>query len=62
MTIYVDDGETVRIYPVKVKVAKAVMTLLEMDEELVWSKTHEGYGVDIIYKAEIEPQESEDKE
>lgn len=54
MTIYVDDGETVKIYPVKVKVAKAVMTLLESDDELVWSKTHKGYGVAIIDKAESE--------
>lgn len=52
MTIYVDDGETVKIYPVKVKVAKAVMTLLETDDELVWSKTHTGYGVVIVNKAE----------
>lgn len=54
MTIYVDDGETVKIYPVKVKVAKAVMTLLETDDELVWSRTHEGYGVTIVNKAESE--------
>jgi hypothetical protein len=54
MTIYVDDGETVKIYPVKVKVAKAVMTLLELDDELVWSKTCAGYGVAIIDKAESE--------
>jgi len=54
MTIYVDDGETVKIYPVKVKVAKAVMTLLEMDDELVWSRTHDGYGVAIVDKAESE--------
>ena len=53
MTIYVDDGETVKIYPVKVKVAKAVMTLLEMDEELVWSRTHEGYGVKIVDKQKV---------
>ena len=57
MTIYVDDGETVKIYPVKVKVAKAVMTLLEMDDELVWSRTHEGYGVAIVNKAEREDKE-----
>ena len=57
MTIYVDDGETVKIYPVKVKVAKAVMTLLEMDDELVWSRTHEGYGVAIVNKAESEEKE-----
>ena len=60
MTIYVDDGKTVKIYPVKVKVAKAVMTLLETDEELVWSRTHEGYGVDIVDKSENKSQESEE--
>ena len=54
MTIYIDDGETVKIYPVKVKVAKAVMTLLETDDELVWSRTHTGYGVAIVDKAESE--------
>ena len=52
MKIYVDDGERVTIYPVKVKVAKAVMTLLETDDELVWSRTHEGYGVEIVDKAQ----------
>jgi hypothetical protein len=56
MTIYVDDGKTVKIYPVKIKVAKAVMTLLETDNELVWSETHKGYGVEIIDKAESEEQ------
>ena len=54
MTIYVDDGKTVKIYPVKVKVAKAVMTLLETDDELVWSETHKGYGVEIVDKEEKE--------
>ena len=57
MTIYVDDGNTVKIYPVKVKVAKAVMTLLEMDCELVWSETHKGCGVEIVDKAESEVSE-----
>ena len=51
MTIYIDDGETVKIYPVKVKVAKAVMTLLETDDKLIWSRTHAGYGVNIVDKA-----------
>ena len=50
MTIYIEDKDTVKIYPVKVKVAKAVMTLLESDCELVWSETHKGYGVEIIDK------------
>lgn len=54
MTIYVDDGETVKTYPVKVKVAKAVITLLEMDNTVVWSETDKGYGVAVIYKAESE--------
>lgn len=54
MTIYIDDGETVKIYPVKAKVAKAVMTLLEADDELMWSETHAGYGVAIVDKAESE--------
>lgn len=54
MDIYVDDGETVKIYPVKVKVAKAVMTLLETDDELIWSETHAGYGVAIVDKEESE--------
>lgn len=57
MTIYVDDGETVKIYPVKVKTAKAVMTLLETDDELVWSETHIGYGVSIVDKEESEIKE-----
>ena len=54
MTIYVDDGETVKIYPVKVKLEKAIMTLLETDGELPYSETHEGYGVAIVDKAESE--------
>lgn len=58
MTIYVDDGETVKIYPVKVKVAKAVMTLLETSDEVAWSKTLEGYGVKIVDKAESEVQDA----
>ena len=57
MTIYVDNGETVKIYSVKVKVAKAVMALLETDDELVWGETLKGYGVAIVDK-----EESEDKE
>jgi len=57
MTIYVDDGETVKIYPVKVKVAKAVMTLLETDDGLVWSETHAGYGVVIVDNGESEDKE-----
>ena len=54
MTIYIDDGNRVNIYPVKDKVAKAIMTILETDNELIWSVTHTGYGVAIINKAESE--------
>lgn len=55
MIIYVDNGETVKIYPVKAKIAKAVMTLLETGNELImWSETHAGYGVAIVDKEESE--------
>jgi hypothetical protein len=54
MTIYVDDGKAVKIYTVSPKIAKAVMTLLEADEGLVWSMTNAGYGVTIVDKAESE--------
>lgn len=54
MKIYIDDGEAVKIYSVKVKVAKAIMTLLELDDEMVWSKTHTGYGVEIVNRIESE--------
>lgn len=57
MTIYVDNGDTVKIYPVKSKVAKAIMTLLETDCELVWSETHVGYGVAIVDKEERDDKE-----
>ncbi len=51
MTIYIDDGKTVKIYDsVKTKVAKAIMTLLEMNDEVMWSETHTGYGVEIVDK------------
>lgn len=50
MTIYVDNGKSVTIYLVKVDIEKAVMT--EMDNELAWSGTYEGYGVTIVDKTE----------
>ena len=57
MNIYVDDGEVVKIYPVKLEIAKAVMTLLETDKALAWSETHPGYGVAIVDKGESEAKE-----
>lgn len=54
MTIYVDNGETVKSYFVTSKVAKAVMTLLETDDKLVWTETPIGYGVEIVNKVESE--------
>lgn len=58
MTIYVDDGKVVKIYSsVKTKVAKAIMTLLETDDEMLWSETHEGYGVAIVDKSESDGKE-----
>lgn len=57
MTIYVDDGKTVKNYPVQAKVAKAVMTLLEAHNSLMWSETLPWYGVKIVDKAESEDEE-----
>ena len=55
MTIYIDDGKTVKIYnPARVKVVKAIITLLETNDEMLWSETHEGYGVKIVDKSESE--------
>lgn len=55
MTIYIDNGDTVKSYDlVKPKVAKAIETFLELDDDLVWSETDKGYGVTLIYKAEGE--------
>lgn len=61
MKIYIDNGDKVKIYPVKAKVAKAIMTLLETDDKLAWSETHAGYSVAIVDKAESESEaESEE--
>lgn len=57
MNIYVDNGESVKIYQVKAKVAKAVVTLLETDDNLACSETHDGYGVVIVDKTESEDKE-----
>ena len=55
MEIYFDNGKNVKIYSsVKPKVAKAIMTLLEMNDEMMWSETHTGYGVAIVDKSESE--------
>ena len=35
---------------------KYEMTLLKMDDELVWSETLAGYGVEIVDKAESEDE------
>ena len=54
MTIYIDNGNTVKIYSTKAKVTESIETLLELDDSLVWSETHKGYGVTIIDKEESE--------
>lgn len=50
MTIYIDNGNTVKIYSAKENVVKAIETLLKLDDNLAWSETKEGYGVTIIDK------------
>lgn len=51
MKIFIDDDGFVKIYVVKNKVAKAVMTLLEAeDDEVTYSTTDKGYEVEIVDK------------
>lgn len=52
MKIFIDDDDGfVKIYVVKNKVAKAVMTLLEAeDDEVTYSTTDKGYEVEIVDK------------
>lgn len=54
MTIYIDNGKTVKVYPVKEKVGKAIMNLLEMNEMQKWWETYKEYGVAIVRKEESE--------
>lgn len=53
MSIYIDNGSTVKHYCTNNKTDKAVATLLEQIEDLVWSNTHEGYEVDIKEKENV---------
>lgn len=52
MTIYIDNGEAVKIYSVEEMVGRAVATLLEaeINDEIICSETHIGYGVAIVDK------------
>ena len=51
MKIFIDNDEFVKTYVVKNKVAKAVMTLLEAeDDEVTYSTTDKGYEVEILDK------------
>ena len=49
MSIYINDDKkkTVRHYCTTPKIERAIETLLRMDDELVYSETHEGYEVRI---------------
>lgn len=50
--IYIDNGKTVKIYSVSSKIAKAIETLLEADESMVYSETDTGYKVELVDKEE----------
>lgn len=50
--IYIDNGKTVKIYSVNSKIAKAIETLLEADESMVYSETDTGYKVELVDKEE----------
>ena len=48
--IYIDNGKTVKQYETDKRTEKAVMTLLELNEDMMFSETHEGYEVTIQEK------------
>lgn len=50
--IYIDNGKTVKVYSVSSKIAKAIETLLEADESLMYSETDTGYTVELVEKEE----------
>ena len=50
MGLYIDNGKTVKHYCTSRRVEKAIETLLNQDEELAGSETHEGYEVAIRAK------------
>lgn len=50
--IYIDNGKTVKQYETDKRTEKAVMTLLELNENIMFSETHEGYEVTIQEKEE----------
>lgn len=57
MTIYIDNGNTTKIfYSIKEDIIKAIETLLKLDDDLFWSETNEGYGVAIVDKTENEEE------
>lgn len=56
MTIYIDDGELVKIYQVKDKTAKAVMALLKRNEILTCGATHKGYELAIVERKKSEEE------
>lgn len=45
MAIYINNGNTVKQYCTNKKTEKAIMTLLEQTEDMVWSESRENYTV-----------------
>ena len=52
--IYIDNGKTVKQYETDKRTEKAIMTLLELNEDMMSSETHEGYEVAIKEKEKKE--------
>jgi len=52
VSIYIDNGTTVKHYCTDKhrRIEKAIQTLLESVEDIIYSETHEGYGVRIVDK------------
>lgn len=54
MSLYIDNGTTVKHYCTNKRIEKAIQTLLESIEDIVYSETHEGYEVQIKEKGGCE--------
>lgn len=48
--IYIDNGKTVKEHNTTSRTDKAISTLLEQIEDMIWSETLEGYQVIVTEK------------
>ena len=54
MSIYIEDGKTVKHYCTNKKTDKAIITLIEQIEDMVGSESREGCKIVVMSKEEYE--------